>query len=97
MLMNDKLYRIYCEDVNRDVIDSILAYHFTGYTILSAAGSYGGIPEDSLIIEVFDTTLPTVIEVCGEIAEKCNQEQVVYTVSPCYIGTVYGTPKVVTQ
>lgn len=94
MQMTDKLYKIYCEDVNRKEIEAILYHHFTGFTILSATGCYKHQFEQALAIEIFNAELSAIESACQMIAEKCSQEQVVYTVSPCYIGTVYGTPKV---
>ena len=76
-------YKIYCEDVSRDVVEDILQKNFEGYTITPGMGFYAGKREKSIVIEVFGTTRSAVNRVCNDLAEALNQEQVIYTETPC--------------
>jgi hypothetical protein len=75
------VYRMYTEDVNRNRIISVLNNHFDGYTIIPTIGAWRGQLEDSLLIEVFNTTKDVVLDAATEIARVNNQEAVaVFTV-----------------
>ena len=89
--MNETIFRIYCEDVNRDGIDMVLSRNLEGFTVTPGMGFYKGQKEKSLVIEAFGTTRSAVKRVCQELADESRQEQVIFTESPCFIGTVFGT------
>ncbi len=78
-------YKIYCEDVNREVINTILEQNFEGYTITPGMGFYGGKREKSIVIEVFGTTRSAVNRVCNDLATALNQQQVIFTETPCNV------------
>ena len=81
MQMTDKLYKIYCEDVNRKEIEAILYHHFTGFTILSATGCYKHQFEQALAIEISNAELSAIESACQMIAEKCSRGRLC---TPCH-------------
>jgi uncharacterized membrane-anchored protein YitT (DUF2179 family) len=70
------MYRIYTEDVNRTNIENILGAHVEGYTLFPAVGSWKGHKEQSLIIELADTSTKDVYSIAREIKQANRQDSV---------------------
>jgi hypothetical protein len=79
------MYRIYCEDVYREMIESVLQSRVEGYTIIEAQECYQRAVENSLIVELWDVNEPLVESIATEIANVCDQQCVAYTHVPCEI------------
>jgi hypothetical protein len=79
------MFRIYCEDVNRKLMEEILSTYLQSFTIIPASGFYKGVRENSVVIEAFETNKETVHEICERLASYLSQELVVYTEHACYI------------
>lgn len=78
------LYRIYTEDVNRSKIESIVAKHFEGFTIVSGTGFWELQREQTIIIDIVGESVKCYDKIkciCKEIKEMNDQESVlVFTV-----------------
>lgn len=88
------MFRIYCEDVNRKLTESILNSFLDNYTIIPAMGVYKGQREKSVVIDVFETTKEIVNQICQKLALGLHQELVVYTEFPCAIIGATGTSSI---
>lgn len=82
------VYRIYTEDKNRDKILAETSARFTGFTVIPVLGSWAGVQEASLIIEVISFAganhgyNKTAIKELAEAIKALNsQEAVLITVS----------------
>lgn len=84
------LFRIYCEDVNRERMEEILSASLENFTIIPATGYYKGIKEKAVVIEVFDVYEQEIAHVSQMLANGLNQELVIYVEQPCLVGEVYG-------
>ena len=77
--------RIYTEDKNRELIESIINGNFSGYSIVSQDGYWQGTKERSICIEIL-TDLPLLNAVyiteriCREIKTINGQDAVIYTI-----------------
>lgn len=80
--------RLYTEDVNRDIITSILDHYCEGYTLIPAIGAWKGKRESSLIIELFDTPSDVVERIAAEIASLNNQECVAVASLPASVSFI---------
>ena len=89
----DNIFRIYCEDVNREGIEAVLSRNLEGYTIGTGTGFYHGQKEKSLIIDAFGTTRSAVNRIAQEIAFECNQESVAIVEIPCYNSFIFNPSK----
>ena len=85
------MYRIYCEDANRELTEWILNAIIDSYSIIEVTGYYKGTKEKSIIIEVFNVAKRTVEIICQELATSLKQELVVFTECPVTVHNVYGT------
>ena len=70
------IYRIFTENVNVEGIRKILDEHFEGYTVLEGSGSWKGMKEDSILIEIDGTTAKKVRSAADAI-KRLNQQQAV--------------------
>ena len=70
------MYRILTEDVNRESIYSILDSHVDGYTVTPSIGSWRGVRENSLAIDLVGAPRGTVEHVAEHIRLKNAQESV---------------------
>ena len=67
------LYRLLTEDKNVLAIELLLRGHFDAYTIYPARGNWKGMPENTLIIEIYTNhahAIQTVIEHIKKINEQ---------------------------
>lgn len=48
----DTIYRLHTEDMNRPLIEKLVAASFNGFTILSGTGYWKGSSEATLVIEI---------------------------------------------
>lgn len=74
--MTPKLYRIYTE--NRENVVGIAGKYFRNLSVFSMVGSYAGIPEQSMVVEVL-TDLerePLIMALAKEIKETNQQHSV---------------------
>ena len=46
------LYRLYTEDINRELIAAEVSQYYQGFTLIPSSGYWAGAPESSLIIEI---------------------------------------------
>ena len=70
------MYRILTEDKNREMIHEILKAHVTGYTITEGTGSWQGVEEKCLAIDLVDVRLHTAKSIATEIKIWNKQESV---------------------
>jgi len=70
------MYRIYTEDVNRELIEQIVADSFDGYTLLPATGVWKGAREQSVVIELSTEDKARVFETARQIKAANKQEAV---------------------
>lgn len=52
------LYRLFTEDINRDLIKTIANSYYEAYTLLTGTGTWHGTEEDSLLLEVIGDDTP---------------------------------------
>ncbi len=80
------LYRICTENKNTDGITSIVDGYFEGFTILTGIGFWHGIPEDSLIIEIYNEAFcakNNINEIAEQIKELNSQDVVLVQEIKC--------------
>lgn len=70
------MYRILTEDKNRDLVHAILREHVKGYTITEAIGSWEGVQEKSIAIDLVGPDLALVEDIAGHIKRWNGQESV---------------------
>ena len=70
------MYRILTEDKNRESILSILDSHVEGYTVTPSIGSWRGVREASLAIDLLGVPKVTVESIAAEIKARNAQESV---------------------
>ena len=70
------MYRILTEDKNRETIHEILKAHVKGYTITEGTGSWQGVEEKCLAIDLIGYTLFTAKAIAHEIKSRNEQESV---------------------
>jgi hypothetical protein len=70
------MYRILTEDKNREAILSILDAHVEGYTVTPSIGSWRGVREASLAIDLLGVPKVTVESIAAEIKARNEQESV---------------------
>ena len=76
-----KLYRIYCEDTQREEVERIAGLHFDAFTISTAVGYWTGQREHSLVVEIFEPSAfyhaqQKVGQIATAIKLACKQEAV---------------------
>jgi hypothetical protein len=91
MSIEKVMYRLYTQDVNRDKITEIVAAHFKGFTIFPISGSYEGVQEDSILIEIETADYAKVLQVAGEIRELNNQDEVLIVAARRSMSSVVRT------
>lgn len=69
-------YRLFTEDINREVIASIVASRFDGFTVIPSFGYWKGKPENSVIVEIETENREAVMSVANEIKTANKQEAV---------------------
>lgn len=81
-------FRLYTEDLNRDLVEKLIAKSFKGFTVIEAMGYWNGIRENTLIIEIIATKqdLHLIEHICEKIKQLNKQEAVLFTVD--YIDSV---------
>ena len=72
-------HRLYTEDRNRQAILQILSKHVQGCTVYLTTGVWEGVAENSLCIELVNTTFPVVSTIAQAIKEANNQDAILYT------------------
>jgi hypothetical protein len=72
----EKVYRIYTEDKNREVIERLTSARFEGFTILSSVGHWQGTKENSLVIEILTDRRGLVYDLATEIKQANKQDAV---------------------
>ncbi len=80
------LYRILTENKNNAEITSIVDKYFEGFTILTGIGYWHGIPENSLIIEIYSDAFcakNNINEIAEQIKELNSQEAVLVQEIKC--------------
>ena len=70
------MYRILTEDKNRETIHEILKAHVKGYTITEGTGSWQGVEEKCLAIDLVGDTFLTAESIATEIKSRNEQESV---------------------
>ena len=70
------MYRILTEDKRRDVIFSILDYWVDGYTVTPTLGSWKGVRENSLAIDLVDVEAAVARSIAESIRVANEQEAV---------------------
>lgn len=70
------MFRILTENKNQSLIKTILNRYVEGYTILPALGSWKGIPENSIAIDLVDVTSDTTRAIAKDIKEINQQDTV---------------------
>ena len=70
------LYRIYTEDIDREMVLARTADHFDSFTVLEATGYWKGQPEKTVIIEILTDKVDKVMLLAEIIREKNSQEAV---------------------
>ena len=70
------MYRILTEDVNREGIFKILDSRLDGYTVTPAIGSWRGVREASLAIDLVDVDGFIVDDIAAKIKAENKQESV---------------------
>ena len=70
------MYRILTEDKNREMIHEILKTRVKGYTITEGTGSWQGVEEKCLAIDLVDVRLHTAKSIATEIKIWNRQESV---------------------
>ena len=77
-----KEFRIYTEDVDRQVIARLADAKFRGYTLLHGIGKWGGVAENSVIIEIIAPRIESqkVYALAAEIKAANHQQAVLVTV-----------------
>ncbi len=85
------MFRIYCEDVNREKMLEILSKRLQDFTIIPAMGFYNGVREKSVVIEVFNAHKKTIEYTCEDLTLGLHQEIVVFTELSCNVTGTYGT------
>ena len=70
------LYRILTEDVHREAVYDILDSHVDGYTVTPGIGSWRGVRENSLAIDIIGVPAITVQNIAREIKRANKQESV---------------------
>lgn len=74
------LYRLFTEDINRDVIETLAKSVFDAFTIFNGKGYWGGRAENSLILEVVGQDTPELATkfrgLARRIKEVNNQQAV---------------------
>jgi hypothetical protein len=77
----DTLYRIYTEDINPlNIKSALIEAEVSGYTLLSGNGSWEGILEPALIIEVLASSPDKVLK-AAELIKAYNRQQTVLLTS----------------
>jgi predicted LPLAT superfamily acyltransferase len=89
--MSDRLYKIYCENKDREAIEFLIASHIDSFTVTEAIGYYKGTKEKSIVIEVFNTTREIINNIAQEIISIFQQESVAIVEIPCYADLVFKT------
>ena len=70
------MYRILTEDLNRAGVYAILDSHVNSYTVTPAVGSWKGVREDAIAIDLVDVEPATVYAIAAEIKAANKQESV---------------------
>ena len=70
------MYRICTEDKNRETIYQILDSHVDGYAVMPGIGSWRGVREASLTIDLIGPTAETVRVIAEQIRQANDQEAV---------------------
>jgi hypothetical protein len=70
------MYRILTEDKNRETIHEILKTHVKGYTITEGTGSWQGVEEKCLAIDLVGYAFLTAESIATEIKSRNEQESV---------------------
>lgn len=68
--------RLYTEDTNREALLALIDSHYDGYTVIPTIGAWRGQREQSLIIELFETTRLEAITLARSICLLNDQETV---------------------
>ena len=82
---SNTLYRIFTEDVKVGNIQSVLAQHKLGYTLIHGHGSWEGTTEASLIIELVNVSRAVVDAVAYAIGRANHQQSVLVQAIPCAV------------
>jgi hypothetical protein len=70
------MYRILTEDVNRETIYSILDSYVDGYTIQAGTGSWRGVRENSIAIDLIGIDQTIAEQIALNIKDANKQESV---------------------
>lgn len=70
------MYRILTEDVNREAIYSILDSYVDGYTVTPSVGSWRGVRENSLAIDLIGIDQTIAEQIALNIKDANKQESV---------------------
>lgn len=73
------MYRIYTEDKRRKQIERLVSASNQGFTLIPAIGYYQGKKEQSLIIEILQTTLVKAVKLAASIKRINRQSSVLVT------------------
>lgn len=84
------MYRILTEDVNREIILTLLDDSFDGYTVTESIGAWKGTREKSLAIDIIGATFADVESVAQGIRELNNQESVLIVEITAFPTFVYA-------
>lgn len=76
------MFRIYTEDLNREVVERILSDRFDGFTITPGNGWWKGVKENSLTIDIDTDEEERVITVAEKIKTVNDQQGVLVTEYP---------------
>jgi hypothetical protein len=76
------VYRIYTEDKNLSEIKLILEEYFKGFSIFDGKGSWKGIEEKSLLIEIEGANASKIRIVAAKIKSLNRQESVLVSRNP---------------
>ncbi len=81
-------YRIYTEDLKRDIIVRLISNSFSGFTIIEATGYWNNEEEKTVIFEIVaeKSDLHLIEYICSRIKQTNNQEAVLFTVD--YIDSI---------
>ena len=76
-----KLFKIYTEDKDQEVIEKILNVAFSGFTIIKTTGHYKHQKENALIIEILTDDVELVNAIVQQIKKHNEQESILITES----------------
>ena len=89
------IYDIYTEDKNRaDIINILLDYNIDNFSLIRAKGFYDYWQEKSLIIRIISSEeeyiCGNITNICEDIRQNSEQEQVLLVTYPCTIELFEG-------